>query len=86
MVTFRDADGNVRSRPTGENWSGEATRQGGFRFEEGQVGVNFSDEISSKTEVRKEQPIWMAKSTVTAEDDSELLASSSLEVSLKHFE
>jgi len=61
----RDADGKLKSRSAGENWSGEATRQGGLRFEETRVDVTIGDDPSAnKEEVRKERPIWMSESTV----------------------
>ena len=66
---YRDADGKPRSnRPAGENWSGEATRQGGLLMDEQRVDVTIGDNaVVKKTEVRKEAPIWMTKSTVINE-------------------
>jgi transcription initiation factor TFIIE subunit alpha len=52
----------------GENWSGEATRGGGFRLDEQRVDVTIGDNmIVKKGEVRKEAPIWMRESTVDNE-------------------
>nr|CAH0103976.1 unnamed protein product [Daphnia galeata] len=65
----RDADGKPKTRgPLGENWSGEATRGGGFRLDEQRVDVTIGDNmIVKKGEVRKEAPIWMRESTVDNE-------------------
>lgn len=72
----RDSDGKLKSRTGSENWSGEATRQGGLRYEETRVDVTIGDDpMANKEEVRKERPIWMSESTVitpgTAADTSE---------------
>jgi len=61
----RDSDGKLKTRSGGENWSGEATRQGGLRYEETRVDVTIGDDpTTTKEEVRKERPIWMSESTV----------------------
>ena len=63
---YRDANGKLKSsRPAGDQqWSGEATRGGGFR-DEARVDVTIGDNAGPKTgEGRKERPIWMVESTV----------------------
>lgn len=72
---YRDADGKIKSKgPLGENWSGEATRGGGFRLDEQRVDVTIGDNaVVKKGEVRKEAPIWMRESTV----DNEVATTSS---------
>jgi len=54
-------------RKEGELWSGEASRGGGFQVEEQRVDITIGDNVPKKVEVRKEVPIWMAKSTIIAE-------------------
>lgn len=66
--SLRDADGKLRKdRKEGENWSGEASRNGGLRVEEQRVDITIGDQVVKKGEVRKEMPVWMAKSTVITE-------------------
>ena len=44
-------------------WSGDASRNVGFGFSENRVTIVMDDENSGKVE-KKEQPLWMTKSTV----------------------
>ena len=56
-------------RASGEQWSGEATRGGGFAVEDARVDVTIGDENADENPAnrRKERPIWMMESTVTTE-------------------
>lgn len=59
-------------RPSGENWSGEATRGGGFAVEEARVDVTIADEDANAAGAgvpRKERPVWMVESTVMSSSD-----------------
>lgn len=68
MLWYSDADGRPKgARKDGENWTGEASRNGGLRVEEQRVDITIGDAVAKKEEVRKEVPIWMAKSTVINE-------------------
>ncbi|XP_063975609.1 general transcription factor IIE subunit 1 [Diachasmimorpha longicaudata] len=59
-------------RPSGEQWSGEATRGSGFAVEDTRVDVTIGDETTDDSaNKRKERPIWMMESTVI-NDNSEL--------------
>ena len=58
----------MKSRKDGENWSGEASRNGGLRFEEQQVGITIGDAVAKKAEAPKEIPVWLSKSTVISDD------------------
>lgn len=66
-MLIRDADGKLKSaRSSGENWSGEATRKGGN--DEQRVDITIGDNaVTTKTDVRKEVPVWMTKSTIMSE-------------------
>jgi len=70
--TIRGLDskkGNLM-KPSGEFWSGEATRGQGFAVEETRVDVTIGDSAAqADSTVRKEQPIWMVESTVITHDD-----------------
>uniref|UniRef100_A0A0B6ZR75 General transcription factor IIE subunit 1 n=1 Tax=Arion vulgaris TaxID=1028688 RepID=A0A0B6ZR75_9EUPU len=44
-------------------WSGDATRKVGFGFSENRVTITMDDENAGKVE-KRDQPIWMTKSTV----------------------
>lgn len=44
-------------------WSGDASRNVGFGFSENRVTITMDDENSGKVE-KKDQPVWMTKSTV----------------------
>lgn len=57
---------------SGEIWSGEATRGGGFAVEETRVDITIGDVDTSDSAPKKERPIWMTASTVVgANDDDE---------------
>ena len=45
-------------------WSGEATRDKGFRTEDMEININFGVEQNKGREA-KEVPTWMTESTVT---------------------
>ncbi|KAK2585503.1 hypothetical protein KPH14_010154 [Odynerus spinipes] len=57
-------------RAPNEQWSGEATRTGGFMVEDTRVDVTIGDESAedSAANRRKERPIWMLESTVINTD------------------
>ncbi|KAE8750759.1 hypothetical protein FOCC_FOCC002469 [Frankliniella occidentalis] len=72
--TIRGIDSKKLSsqRPSGENWSGEATRSQGFAVEEATVDVTIGDEDPNATSAgipRKERPVWMVESTVMSSSD-----------------
>ncbi|KAJ8871212.1 hypothetical protein PR048_027518 [Dryococelus australis] len=55
-------------KPTGETWSGEATRSQGFAVEETRVDVSIRDkEFKEEPSARKEKPVWMTESTIITE-------------------
>ena len=60
-------------RGSNEQWSGEATRSGGFVVEDTRVDVLIGDEIQddSANSKRKERPIWMMESTIITSDASQ---------------
>lgn len=50
-------------------WSGEATRGGGFAAEETRVDISIGEtDSSANTVVRKDRPVWMTESTVITND------------------
>ena len=56
-------------RAPGDPWSGDATRNEGFRVEESRVDVTIGDDMNDNaTRVRKEAPIWMTESTILNPD------------------
>ncbi|OXU27735.1 hypothetical protein TSAR_015399 [Trichomalopsis sarcophagae] len=60
-------------RGPNEQWSGEATRGGGFVVEDTRVDVLIGDEIQedNASNKRKERPIWLMESTVITSDTSQ---------------
>ncbi|XP_072375399.1 general transcription factor IIE subunit 1 [Diabrotica undecimpunctata] len=70
ISTIRGLDKKTNAPPTGQEWSGEATRRGGFAVEETRVDITIGEE-SNATANRKEQPIWMTESTVITNMDSQ---------------
>lgn len=58
-------------RPAGEQWSGESTRHGGFHVDEARVDVTIGQDNAPTTAVKKDRPIWMAQSTIFAQDNAE---------------
>lgn len=72
--TIRGIDTKKSSslRPSGENWSGEATRSQGFTVEETRVDVTIGDDDANANASgvpRKERPVWMRESTVMSSSD-----------------
>lgn len=57
-------------RGSGEQWSGEATRGGGFAAEETRVDVTIGDDNANDQTKIKERPIWMIESTVLTNTDN----------------
>lgn len=50
----------------GEQWSGEATRGGGFLVEDARVDVTIGDANPTEAVKTKERPIWMTESTIVS--------------------
>lgn len=63
------------ARPSGEQWSGEATRNLGLAVEETRVDVAIveSDNAVDVTTQRKERPVWMVESTIVTNDQVHIL-------------
>lgn len=56
-----------------EQWSGEATRSGGFAVEEARVDVNIVNNDSvDNTIAKKDRPVWMSESTVLSKDSEKV--------------
>lgn len=76
-------------RPANEQWSGDLTRNQGFRPEETRVDVTIGEDTAQNTVARKERPIWMAQSTIMNQDaldnktDLQLNETSTVEISEK---
>ncbi|XP_050682150.1 general transcription factor IIE subunit 1 [Leptidea sinapis] len=67
-------------RPSGEQWSGEATRNQGFSVEETRVDITIgdNDNASDGTTLRKERPVWMVESTIAANEQSDSVHSTDM--------
>lgn len=65
-------------RPPGEQWSGEATRGGGFAVQEARVDVTIGEEERTTEVAKKERPVWMVESTVINNDQQVRLQGSAL--------
>lgn len=51
-------------------WSGEATRKGGFLLEEARVDVSIGNSDANETAApKKERPVWMTESTVITNEN-----------------
>lgn len=65
---------SIANKSTSERsgvWSGEATRNINFGYEENTVTVTIDDESNTKeTKPVKEQPVWMRESTVDKKSNS----------------
>lgn len=60
-------------RGSNDQWSGEATRGGGFAAEEAQFAVTIDDNTTDNSaNQRKERPIWMIESTVINDNDADI--------------
>ncbi|XP_049865936.1 general transcription factor IIE subunit 1 [Pectinophora gossypiella] len=61
------------ARPSGEQWSGEATRNMGLAVEETRVDVTIgeTDTNADAAAQRKERPVWMVESTIVTNDQNE---------------
>ncbi|XP_057670953.1 general transcription factor IIE subunit 1 [Diorhabda carinulata] len=70
ISTIRGLDKKSNAPLPGQEWSGEATRRGGFAVEETRVDITIGEESNSNVN-RKEQPIWMTESTVISNMDSQ---------------
>lgn len=70
ISTIRGLDKKSNAPLSGQEWSGEATRRGGFAVEETRVDITIGEESNSSVN-RKEQPIWMTESTVISNVDSQ---------------
>lgn len=57
-------------RAPGDQWSGDSSRDQGFRVEESRVDVTIGDETNdgNAASIRKEAPIWMTESTILNPD------------------
>lgn len=55
-------------RTGNEQWSGELTRNQGFRVEETRVDVTIGEETTQNQSSRKERPVWMTQSTIINQD------------------
>ncbi|KAJ2946931.1 hypothetical protein O0L34_g16274 [Tuta absoluta] len=60
-------------RPSGEQWSGEATRSQGIAVEETRVDVTIgeADANADGAAQRKERPVWMVESTIVTNDQGD---------------
>ncbi|XP_030023397.2 general transcription factor IIE subunit 1 isoform X2 [Manduca sexta] len=65
------------ARPSGEQWSGEATRNQGMLVEETRVDVTIgeNDNAVDPNAQRKERPVWMVESTIVTNDQSDSIHS-----------
>lgn len=72
--TIRGLDNKkMAMRGPGEQWSGEATRGGGFAVEETRVDVTIDENLdNNKGTNRKEAPVWMTESTVLSQNESQV--------------
>lgn len=63
------------ARPSGEQWSGEATRNLGLAVEETRVDVTIgeADNAVDASAQRKERPVWMVESTIVTNDQVHVL-------------
>ncbi|XP_026328808.1 general transcription factor IIE subunit 1 [Hyposmocoma kahamanoa] len=61
------------ARPSGEQWSGEATRNLGLAVEETRVDVTIgeADNAVDASAQRKERPVWMVESTIVTNDQND---------------
>lgn len=57
-------------RPSGEQWSGEATRNQGLAVEETRVDITIgeADGKADANAKRKERPVWMVESTIASNE------------------
>ena len=51
------------------NWSGEASRAGGFRMENQEININFGESTANETKETKAMPDWISQSTVTRDGE-----------------
>ncbi|CAK1553655.1 unnamed protein product [Leptosia nina] len=67
-------------RPSGEQWSGEATRNQGIAVEETRVDITIGDADNAvdPTALRKERPVWMVESTIAANEQSDSVHSTDM--------
>jgi len=56
------------------NWTGEATRKGGFGVEDQRVNITFGEQKANK-EQKKEVPLWISESTVEKRVEEEATTS-----------
>ncbi|KAK6633156.1 hypothetical protein RUM43_012900 [Polyplax serrata] len=63
-----DKKSNQIIRTGNEQWSGELTRNQGFRVEETRVNVTIAEETIQSQSARKERPVWMTQSTIINQD------------------
>ncbi|XP_045764636.1 general transcription factor IIE subunit 1 [Maniola jurtina] len=63
----------LANRPSGEQWSGEATRSQGLAVEETRVDVTIgdADHAADAAATRKERPVWMVESTIVTNDQGD---------------
>lgn len=77
ISTIRGLDKKTAMQ-SGQEWSGEATRNAGFAVEETRVDITIGDDSNAAaTTAHKEAPIWMTESTVitnAAQGDSKTIA------------
>ncbi|CAH4018628.1 general transcription factor IIE subunit 1 [Pieris brassicae] len=67
-------------RPSGQEWSGEATRSQGLAVEETRVDITIgdTDNAMDASALRKERPVWMVESTIAANDQSDSVHSTDM--------
>lgn len=77
MNVSRLTSKQLGQRPSGEQWSGEATRNQGMLVEETRVDVTIgeSDNASDASALRKERPVWMVESTIVTNDQVSIIIS-----------
>lgn len=66
-----DKKSNQLNRTGSEQWSGELTRNQGFKVEETRVDVTIGEEVTQNVASRKERPVWMTQSTIINQDTTE---------------
>lgn len=55
-------------RPANEQWSGDLTKNQGFRVEETRIDVRIGEDTTQNAPARKERPVWMEHSTIINQD------------------
>lgn len=63
-----DKKSNQISKSGNEQWSGELTRNQGFKVEEAHVDITIGEDPLHNQTSRKERPVWMTQSTIINQD------------------